>query len=238
MERVIELVRELFVRDLKTSPLETAIFLTVVFGFFLLLVAANVVKRKKEQHEYLKLLQQKWDHFCKKFGLEAEEIEFAERLSRFLRFPEKKYLLLWDYSLLHQAAEKMAEQEQVNSTLLKSIEKKCALSPSKQPSWERDIPEGLQRRKSPRKKVNIPVSLVDREDRNTHGNARIMDISTGGCRTSNPGGLFKAGDDLVLSFRYGKKDYRLVPGEVVRTSAKTKVLHIAFGHLPSKKERN
>lgn len=230
MEQATEILKELFTRDLRTSPLETAIFLFVVFGFFGALVAANIIKRKKERAQYLARLEQKWESLCEKLKLDKEEISFLSELAAYLRFPEKRYLLLLDYNVFHNSLEAYSQDHSVDQAMLKRVAVKLQLTPSERVSTQ--IP--VQRRKSVRKAVNIKAMLAPIEQSTAHIPAQMMDLSAGGCKIENPDRRFNAGDDLKITFSYNGKEYKNIPCEVVRTGAGSRSLHLSFGHVRRK----
>jgi hypothetical protein len=234
MEGLSEIIRELFKRDLRTSPLETAIFLGILFGFFAALVLANSVRRKKERLLYLQRLEKKWKDLCEKYSLTEEEKAYLEEVSSFLKNPEKKYLLLTDYKILSHTIEDFQrdkgreeareEENERKLKLFESLMKKTGLD-EKQETEER-LP--IQRRKNVRRQVDIDARLAPIEHETAHIEAKMLDLSSGGCRIENPGRRFQVGDDLKISFSFNGKDYKDIPCEVVRTGAGKKTLHISF----------
>lgn len=227
MDKLVEIIRELFTRDLSTSPLETAIFLTVLFGFFALLVIANIARRKKESRLYQRRLEDKWDDLCEKYELTDEEKDYLEELSRYLNNPEKKYLLLSNYSVLKSTVEAHNGENEARQDIYDALLEKTGLE-EKQPI-DRKIP--IQRRKNVRRQVDIAAKLAPIEHTTAHIAAKMLDLSSGGCKIENPGGRFNAGDDLKITFTFKGKTYKDIPCEVVRTGgAGRKSLHISFGH--------
>jgi len=227
MEKFTQIIKELFVRDLRTSPMETGIFFSIVFGFFGILVIANYMKRRKEMKEIVLIQRQKWEHLCEKFKLTREEVSFLEKAASYLKAPEKKYLLLVDYQVLRNAFTVLSEHDETDDGLVASIYKKTGLqgTDKKTPS----IPS--QRRMSARRTVNITAKLAPIEHTAAHIEARMYNISAGGCKTENPDGRFRTGEDIKVSFIIHEKEYKNIPSEVVRTSKNGRILHISFGHV-------
>jgi len=227
MEKTFEVIRELFVRDLRTTPLETALFLIVVFGFFGLLVLANILRRRKEKKQLSRLHREKWEKLKEKHHLTVEESGLLEKLSVFLKNPEKKYLLISDYQVFQNALSEYGSRNEADGELVGSILTKTDMHTV---SGFRQG-EQLKRRKSTRHKVQIPAKIAPAEHTTAHIETRMFNLSAGGCKTDNPGQRFHAGDDIKISFLLKGKAYTDVPGEVVRTGPGSKTLHISFGHV-------
>src|SRR6056297_3448249 len=151
MEQVQEIIRMLFTRDLKTSPLETAIFLIVVFGFFAFLAVAGVMRRRKEQKRTSNFLNDKWDSLCRIYQLNDDEIALLEDMSSYLKNPEKKYLLLANYQAFHDSLQAYSREHTVDKQLLESIAAKTKMG--KTEALMAELP--VQRRKSTRKTVQL-----------------------------------------------------------------------------------
>ena len=114
MEQVQDIIRMLFTRDLQTSPLETTIFLIVVFGFFAFLAVAGVMRRGKEQKRVSHFLNDKWDSLCRIYQLNDDEIALLEEISAYLKNPEKKYLLLVNYQAFHDSLQAYSQEHTVD----------------------------------------------------------------------------------------------------------------------------
>ncbi|MDZ7793543.1 MAG: PilZ domain-containing protein [Spirochaetia bacterium] len=227
MEQVQEIIKMLFTRDLQTSPLETALFLVVVFGFFVFLAVAGVMRRRKERKRTRNFLNNKWDSLCRIYQLNNDEITLLEGISSYLKNPEKKYLLLVNYQAFHDSLQAYSREHTVDKQLLESITAKTKMG--KTEALMAELP--VQRRKSTRRAVQITGYVAPIEHSDAHIEARIFDLSRGGCKMENPDKRFFQGDDIKISFKFGEKDYRNIPAEVVRTSSFGKVLHASFGHV-------
>lgn len=234
MEAFWKTIEELFTKDLSTSPLETALFLFAIFGFFIALYIIYKIHQKKEQKRLLKVRENKWHELIHTYNLTENEVAFLDKLAMTLRLPDKKYLLIADHNTFHHALKEYGKHERADAGLVKSIIKKTNMQQAKEIITE--IP--TQRRRSKRIKVDITASLsAAGNTASTHGkntstqNARMFDLSRGGCRVENPEMGYKPGDDVKMSFQYKEKIYRDIPAAVVKTSSGKKVLHLSFGHV-------
>ncbi|MFO7850062.1 MAG: PilZ domain-containing protein [Spirochaetia bacterium] len=227
MNVIGDIIENMFRRSLDTNPIETALFLFIIFGFFGLLVLLYHVNKKKERKRLAQIREEKWERLCRKYNISDRERNFLEELAQHLEMPEKKYLLMVDYNTFHYTLQEYSKEERPDADLVTGIIKKTGMKKAEKVITE--IP--VQRRKSARISVNIPALLVPAEGKADPLEARIFDLSKGGCRTTNPEGRFAAGDDVKISFTYKEKKYNKIPAAVVRTSGKKKVLHLSFGHV-------
>ncbi len=227
MEITFEILKDLFSRDLSTSTLETVIFLAVIFGFFGILVIANGMRRRKEKKRLVRLHREKWEELCGTYNLTEEEVSLLEEAAQYLKTPQKKYLLLTDYQVFRNAMTERADQGSADTELAESIFRKTGMTEHVQ----KTPPVQIQRRRSARRTVNISAKLAPIEHRTAHIEARMFNLSAGGCKIENPDRRFKAGDDVKVSFKLQNKEYRDIPSEVVRTGAGARTLHISFGHV-------
>jgi hypothetical protein len=85
-----------------------------------------------------------------------------------------------------------------------------------------------QRRQYYRRRADFPV-YVSRAGTDAQQVSLVHDLGGGGASLQNPRGLYKAGDDLELSFHpAGSSAFTLV-AEVLRVSHQGKLLHVRFG---------
>ncbi len=222
----METVERIFSHDLETTPVETAIFLFVIIGFFGLLVFFHRLQKKREQESIVRALEEKWERLCHTYNISGAERDFLEELAQYLEKPEKKYLLLAHGDVFHNTLREYSTQRRPDAEMIESIVKKTGIV--KRADLFSPLP--LQRRKHARKKVNVTVKLAPVEEESPPKSATMLNISRGGCMTTNPDFRFSPGDDLRLSFTIQGKRYTGIPGEVLRTSGGNKRLHIAFGH--------
>jgi c-di-GMP-binding flagellar brake protein YcgR len=87
-----------------------------------------------------------------------------------------------------------------------------------------------QRRRYYRRQADFPV-YVRRAGEDSLKLSLVRDLGGGGASLQNPRGIYKAGDDLELSFHpEGSFSFTLL-AEVLRTSRQGKLLHVRFGPL-------
>ncbi len=222
-----EKITNLFRSDLSTTPLETALFLGIIFGFFIILIVTYKARQKRERTRLSRIREEKWHHLCMKYNISDEEVALLEDMSKHLQMPEKKYLLIADHKTFHHALRLYSEETRPEARIVQSIIKKTKMKREEQEIS--DLP--VQRRRSVRLKVDISALISSVEDESADIPVRMHDLSRGGCRLENPEGRFRPGDDVKVSFEYMSKRYKDIPATVVRTSSNRSILHLSFGHV-------
>src|SRR6056297_1838000 len=227
MEKVEDILRVWTSLDVHTSFTDIAIFLGILIGFFVILITAGVLQRKREQRRVSRALTNKWDTLCRIYELTDEEIALLKDISRYLKNPEKKYLLLANYQAFHDSLTAYGRENKIDSQLLDSITSKTKMGQTEKLVSE--LPP--QRRKSRRKPVQLPAYVAAIDHYKAHIHTKMYDLSRGGCKIENPSKHFHQGDDIKISFEFREKNFENIPGEVVRTSSFGRVLHVSFGHV-------
>lgn len=230
MEKVEDILRVWTTFDVNTSPSEIAVFFGILIGFFAILIIAWIVRKKSEQRRVSKALINKWDTLCRIYELTDKEIALLKDISRYLRNPEKKYLLLANYQAFHDTLTAYARENKIDSKLLDSITDKTKMGQTQKLISE--MPP--QRRRNRRKPVEISAYVAPIDHYKARIRTKMYDVSRGGCRIENPGRHFHQGDDIKISFKIGKKNFENIPGEIVRTGSFGRVLHVSFGHVSRK----
>jgi hypothetical protein len=227
MEGILDTIRALFTRDLATTTLETALFLFIIFGFFGVLILSYHIQKKREAQRVYRALEEKWERLCRTYKLNDRERAFLEELAEYLKKPEKKYLLLAQGDVFHNTLREYSARHRPDAEIVNSIVEKTGIVQRK----DLLFPLPVQRRKNARKKVNITVEIAPVERERPPIQGTMLNISKGGCMTTNPGLRFQPGEDLRLTFTLQGRRYSGIPAEVIRTSSGEQRLHIAFGHV-------
>ena len=186
MEKVEDILRMWTSFDVQTSSADIAIFLGILLGFFLILITAEVLRRRREQRRVSKALTNKWDTLCRIYELTDEEIALLKDISRYLKNPEKKYLLLANYQAFHDSLAAYGRENKIDTQLLDSITSKTKMGQTEKLVSE--MPP--QRRRSRRKPVHSPAYVAAIDHYKARIQTNIYDVSRGGCKIENPRKLF------------------------------------------------
>lgn len=108
----------------------------------------------------------------------------------------------------------------INTTVLKFNEDCLTISHS--------LLKSQKRRAFKRKKVKLPVVIKHMDYEETPMNSYIIDLSEGGASLENPDFNFKKDERITLYYHIDTEDGFQIRGEVLRLSAKGRILHVKF----------
>jgi len=133
-------------RGFQHSPLQIllAIALLLLFIGFLIFMYKLQKKRLREtrNRRYLELHKAA----MAKLNLNPSELHLLERLSRYLKTPQRKYLLLVNHSTFNACATRLCREEDVREVSLSALRIKLGFSaqdPERIPSSTAELPQGL-----------------------------------------------------------------------------------------------
>ncbi|MBA7517166.1 hypothetical protein ES705_09219 [subsurface metagenome] len=133
-------------RGFQQSPLEILLSLALLLLFigFLIFMYKLQKKRLRETHNrrYLEL----YETAMAKLNLNPSELHLLERLARYLKTPERKYLLLVNHSTFNACASRLCREENVQEVSLSSFRIKLRFSaqdPERIPASTAELPQGL-----------------------------------------------------------------------------------------------
>jgi len=108
----------------------------------------------------------------------------------------------------------------INTTVLEHTDKKLKVAHS---------PLSSQKRRSfKRKKIKLPAVLKHSDFEEIPMHSYIIDLSEGGASLENPDFNFKKHDRITLYYHIDTDDGFQIRGEVLRLSAKGRIMHIKF----------
>jgi len=133
-------------RGFQQSPLEIllALFLLLLFTGFLIFMYRLQKKRLRESRNrrYFEL----YEAAMAKLNLNPSELHLLERLAKYLKMPERNYLLLVNHSTFNSCAGRLCKEEDVQEAALSALRIKLGFStqdPERIPSSTAELPQGL-----------------------------------------------------------------------------------------------
>ena len=123
-----------------------------LFFFIFIIILISKIHKYKEKKKLKLILDKKYNNLIKQYSINPDEKEIIERLSKFLRSPEKKYLLLLNPNIFHSTLNKLRElilinkKEHLDSKILYSLEHKLGfnrISKFSELNTTYDLPDGL-----------------------------------------------------------------------------------------------
>jgi c-di-GMP-binding flagellar brake protein YcgR/cbb3-type cytochrome oxidase subunit 3 len=133
-------------RGFKQSPMEILLALTLLLLFIGFLIFMYKLQKKRLQETRNRRYLELYEAAMAKLNLNPSELYLLERLARYLKTPERKYLLLVNHSTFNACASRLCRQEDVQEVSLSSFRIKLGFSdqdPERIPSSTAELPQGL-----------------------------------------------------------------------------------------------
>lgn len=133
-------------RGFQQSPLEILLALALLLLFIGFLIFMYKLQKKRLRETRNKRYLELYEAAMAKLNLNPSELYLLERLARYLKTPEQKYLLLVNHSTLNACASQLCREEDVPEVSLSSFRIKLGFSaqdPERIPSSTAELPQGL-----------------------------------------------------------------------------------------------
>jgi hypothetical protein len=106
------------------SPFELILAIILFFSILAFLIIAYIVLKRINKAKLIKVLEDKFSDLIREFNLTVNEIELINSMSRYLLYPEKKYLLLVNRHTFNYALHKLKEEREIQPSLINSLQEK------------------------------------------------------------------------------------------------------------------
>ena len=133
-------------RSLIKSPMYIIGTIVIILILFIIVFLIFKFYNYKDKKSYQSILKDKYESYINKFKITEEEKKIIEKLSTFLKNPEKKYLLLINPNIFHYALNNLRKIEHIKDSILKSILLKLKfnkVSPYMSLKTTYDMPDGM-----------------------------------------------------------------------------------------------
>lgn len=133
-------------RDFQRSPLEILLALVLLLLFIGFLIFMYRLQKKRLQESRNIRYVELYEAAMAKLNLNPSELHLLERLARYLKTPERKYLLLVNHSTFNTCASRLCREEDVQEVSLSSFRIKLgfnAQDPERIPCSTAELPQGL-----------------------------------------------------------------------------------------------
>lgn len=127
------------------TPKEIIIFISVILVIIGLAVILNIIKRITARNKLTLAVNERYEKYIVKYSLTKPELDLIDRMSRFLKNPLKKYLLLTNPHTFNTCFHLLSRQEKVDNQIRMSFYKKLGFNrfdPYQVPGSSNDIAEG------------------------------------------------------------------------------------------------
>jgi hypothetical protein len=173
------------------SPLQIFFFVAVFVLFIVLIILVWNWRVKKDREESGERVRNAWKKYLDEYKLSQAEINFINRLARFLTDPSKRYILLVNQHTFMECFNALKEKESPDMDLAVPLAMKLGYritDPREMPRSSRDLAEGT------------PVAIVDREKNASTGLVSRQLPNSLVLALPSSKSLFDEGEDLVLLF--------------------------------------
>jgi c-di-GMP-binding flagellar brake protein YcgR len=132
-------------RGFERSPLEVVLVILSFLVFIALLILIYRLQRRKVRRQQISLARSHYRQIAEKHSLRPSEEDLIQRMARFLKEPEKKYLILINQPTFNFCASKLRAKEGVASAAIAELRSKLGFrlqGPEQIPASSAELPEG------------------------------------------------------------------------------------------------
>ena len=132
-------------RGFERSPLEIILVIVSVLAFIALLIIAYRIQRHRIRRQQRNLADRRYRELVEKRSLTPSEQNLVKRLARFLKDPEKKYLILVSQPTFNFCAAKLRKKEAVTATSIAELRNRLGFrlqGPEQIPASSTELPDG------------------------------------------------------------------------------------------------
>lgn len=133
-------------RGFQQSPLQILLALALLLLFIGFLIFMYKLQKKRLRDTRNRRYVELYEAAMAKVNLNPSELHLLERLSRYLKTPERKYLPLVNHSTFNACASRLCREEDVQEVSLSALRIKLGFSeqdPERIPSSTAELPQGL-----------------------------------------------------------------------------------------------
>ncbi len=131
-------------RGFERSPIEIILVIVAVLAFLALLITAYTIQRRRVRRQRRRLADKRYKELAEKRGLVPSEHDLVDRLARFLKEPEKKYLILINQPTFNYCAAKLKSRHSTSDSALAELRHKLRFrlqGPEQVPVSSAELPE-------------------------------------------------------------------------------------------------
>ncbi len=132
-------------RGFERSPLEIVLVIVSVLAFITLLIIAYRIQRRRIRRQQRTIADRRYRELVEKRSLTPSEQNLVRRMVRFLKDPEKKYLILISQPTFNFCAAKLRKKEAVTASSIAELRNRLGFrlqGPEQIPASSAELPEG------------------------------------------------------------------------------------------------
>jgi hypothetical protein len=132
-------------RGFERSPLEIVLVILSFFLFVALLIVIYRLQRRKTRRQQNRISRERYRQIAEKHSLTPSEEDLVRRMARFLKEPEKKYLILINQPTFNFCAAKLKSRDGTTASSIAELRSKLGFrlqGPEQIPASSAELPEG------------------------------------------------------------------------------------------------
>jgi c-di-GMP-binding flagellar brake protein YcgR len=132
-------------RGFERSPLEIVLVILSFLAFIALLIVIYRLQRRKARRQSRIMADKRYREISAKYSLTPSEEDLVQRMARFLKEPEKKYLVLINQPTFNFCAAKLRAREAAASSAIAELRSRLGFrlqGPEQIPASSAELPEG------------------------------------------------------------------------------------------------
>jgi c-di-GMP-binding flagellar brake protein YcgR len=132
-------------RGFERSPLEIVLVVLSFLLFIALLIVIYRIQRRKVRQEQRNIAQKRYSQIVEKRALAPSEEDLVQRMARFLKEPQKKYLILINQPTFSYCAAKLRAKDQATAASIAELRSKLGFKlqgPEQIPASSVELREG------------------------------------------------------------------------------------------------
>ncbi len=132
-------------RGFERSPLEIILVIVSVLAFIALLIIAYRIQRRRIRRQQRTITDRRYRELVEKRSLIPSEENLIKKMARFLKDPEKKYLILISQPTFNFCAAKLRKKESVSASSIAELRNRLGFrlqGPEQVPASSGELPDG------------------------------------------------------------------------------------------------
>jgi len=129
----------------RRTPEELIVFISIILAVIGLILILRIIKRIIDRNKLTSAVNKRFEVYITKYLLTKPELDLIDRMSRFLKNPLKKYLLLANPHTFHICFHLLSGKKKADKRIRMSLYKKLGFNrfdPNKIPGSSNDIAKG------------------------------------------------------------------------------------------------
>jgi c-di-GMP-binding flagellar brake protein YcgR len=182
-------------RGFDRSPLEIVLVILSFLAFIALLIVIYRLQRRKVRRQQRSIAERRYRQIAEKHSLAPSEEALVKRMARFLKEPEKKYLILINQPTFNFCAAKLKAKQETAAASIAELRSKLGFrlqGPEQIPASSAELPEG---------QGLLVVAVAERGERKAQGRVSGQEPDSLVVQLIETGASFRRGETVRIYFQ-------------------------------------